>query len=65
MNIQKRPPQLGSGLLAALGITGLFQPRQGQTTIIPGMPAPLSMAVVGTLAAAVVLVAVLKKKKVF
>lgn len=62
MNIQKRPPEMGNYLAA---LANLFTPRQGQTTIVPGMPAPLSMVVVGTLVAAVVLVAVLKKKKVF
>lgn len=63
MNIQTRPPQLGD-FMDALGLSNLFSARQGQTTIIPGMPAPLSMAVVGTLGAAVILLAVLKQKKV-
>lgn len=61
MNIQPRTPELGNPLL--LAFSSLLSPRQGQTTIVPGMPAPLSMAIVGTLGAAVVLLVVLKKKR--
>ena len=49
--------------MAALGLTGLLNPRQGQITIVPGMPAPLSMAIVGTLGVAVLAIVLLRKKK--
>lgn len=65
MNIQRQTPVMGDFLftLAQAG-KELFSPKGGQVIEVPGAPAALSMATVGVLAGAVVLVMFMKQKKV-
>ena len=70
MIIMNRPPTLGNiGLIAAgAGIIDsvktFLSPKQGRIIEVPGTPAALNMSVVAILGAAVLAVAVMKKKRV-
>ncbi len=57
------PPRLGSGL-ALFDFSSLLTPRGGNVTVVPGTPVPVNVAVIGAIAAGVVVLAMLKKKKV-
>ncbi len=67
MNIVRtqRPILMGSFMeTLSAAASNLFAPKGGQIIETPGAPAVLNMTIVGVLAAAVVAVAVMKKKKV-
>ena len=58
-----RTPRMGNIINdITSGIAGFLAPKQGPVIQVPGTPAALSMPIVMTLAGAVVLVAVMKKK---
>jgi len=61
----QRQPAFGN-LLETItgGISELFQPKGGQTIVVPGTPVPLSMATVGVLGAALLTVIILRKKRI-
>lgn len=67
MNIIRKPavPEMGN-FFATLAIAGkeLFTPKSGRIIETPGTPAALNMTIVGVLAAAVVGVVILKKRRV-
>jgi MFS superfamily sulfate permease-like transporter len=68
MLIQRQQPVMMGNLFTDLtagitgGISSFMAPKEGRVIAVPGAPAPLSMAIVVTLAGAVVLIAVMKKK---
>ncbi len=61
MNVARPAPQMGN---LSLFVSSLLSPRGGAVTVIPGTPVPISYAVVGSIAAGVIVLAMLKKKKV-
>jgi len=67
MNIVRRTPELGDiGFIAALASAGkeLFSAKSGRIIETPGQAAALSMTAVATLAGALLLVVILKKKHI-
>ncbi len=61
--MQPQPRLLGS-TGDIWGLSELAKPRIGGTIVIPGLPAPLSIATVGILLAGIVGVIMLKKKRI-
>lgn len=67
MNVvrHKPAPLMGNFVAAIAAAAGeLFSAKGGNVIEVPGKPAAISMGIVGVLAAAVVAVAVMKKKSI-